>query len=201
MSRFLPIASIVLIAACAGDATALSDPTAPELNTVSGFWVTTLQVRPADNATSSIYGPLQVAIGTRYPPSPCSSALPAVQSDAGVAFCAVLQNPAEESLQSGVLTIRATPDAEPQDIRFVLNYPPSPCTTLFVGGVLPVSSDLLQSSDKPTVGAEFFTSTGAELVGDYAAMDATPDALQGTAGGADVNPVCAVATLSDADIG
>ena len=49
MSRFLPIAAIVLIAACAGDATALNDPTTPQLNTVSGFWRTTLQVRPADN--------------------------------------------------------------------------------------------------------------------------------------------------------
>ena len=53
MSRFLPIAAIVLIAACAGDATALNDPTTPQLNTVSGFWRTTLQVRPADNAKSS----------------------------------------------------------------------------------------------------------------------------------------------------
>lgn len=201
MSRFLPIVLVVLMGACAGDATALNDPTGPQLNTVSGFWVTTLQVRPADNSTSSVFGPLEVALGTRYPPSPCSAALPAIQSDAGVAFCAVLENPADEVLQSGSLTLRATSDAEPVDIRFALEYPPSPCTTVLVGGVLPLSSDFVQSADHPTIGAEFITSTGAQLVGSDAALSDAPETLQGTDGSTSASGVCAVSTLTDADVG
>ena len=133
MSRFLPIASMVLIAACATDAPALNDPAAPQLNITSGFWVTTLQVRPADNSASSIFGPLQVAFGTRYPPSPCNSELSTIQGGATLAFCGVLQNPAGESLQGGSVTLRASPDAEPVQIRFALDFPPSPCLTVLVG--------------------------------------------------------------------
>jgi len=197
MSRFLPIASMVLIAACATDAPALNDPAAPQLNITSGFWVTTLQVRPADNSASSIFGPLQVAFGTRYPPSPCNSELSTIQGGTTLAFCGVLQNPAGESLQSGSVTLRASPDAEPVQIRFALDFPPSPCLTVLVGGTLPVSSEVFQSSDHPTVAANFFTSTGAELVGDYAALSDTPTTVQGVDGSTLASPVCTVNVPTD----
>lgn len=197
MSRFLPIAFVVLIAACATDAPALKDPAAPTLNTTSGFWVATLQVRPADNSPSSIFGPLQVAFGTRYPPSPCNSELSTTQGGTTLAFCGVFQNPAGESLQGGSVTLRASPDADPLTIRFTLNFPPSPCLTLLVGGTLPVSSEVFQSSDHPTVTARFFTDTEAELVGDYAALSDTPATAQGVDGSTLASPVCTVTVPTD----
>ncbi len=150
----------------------------------SGFNVYNFQLRPSGGSSSVAWGHIQLRIGTRLPPNPCSDPLTELPKGAPrVALCGTIHNPAEETFTAGDLSAGRAADVF---VPFALAVPPNPCRTVRFAGVLELTQAELDAlvADGSDPGAKFLSTEnpGGALAGSTATTPPPPD------GGNEKNP-------------